>query len=129
MAYRVLIADDAGFVREILRMVCVSYGYEVVAEAQDGEEAVSLAIQHQPDVVIIDLVMPKLNGIAAAEAIKSSCPDTQLVAISTLDQSEMSEKAMHAGCVAYLKKPFSRREVGQVLSQIGFESTKGAQNV
>jgi response regulator NasT len=107
---RVVIAEDEALIRLDLKEMLEEEGYMVVAEAGDGEAAVELAREHQPDLVILDVKMPKLDGISAAEKIAEEriAPVLMLTAFS---QRELVERARDAGAMAYLVKPFSKSDV------------------
>ncbi len=114
---RVLIVDDAGFIREILNRICSSAGFLVVGQAVDGEEAVRQALALKPNFVLMDLVMPKKNGIQATKEILESLADVKVIACSTIEDDMMIEQALSAGCIDYLKKPFSRTMVINILNK------------
>ena len=104
MAIRILVAEDEALIRmDLVEMLCEA-GYEVVAEATNGEEAIALATEHTPDLCILDVKMPVLDGISAAEKIISIAPVLMLTAFS---QRELVERARDAGVMAYVVKPFS----------------------
>ncbi len=105
MPIRVLIVDDHGVVREGLRLYLSSDpDLEIVGEARNGAEAISLAHQLAPDVVLMDLIMPVMDGIAATVAIRSEMPDTEVVALtSVLEQATIAD-AVRAGAIGYLLK-------------------------
>ncbi|MEU3553043.1 ANTAR domain-containing response regulator [Streptomyces fragilis] len=107
---RVVIAEDEALIRLDLKEMLEEEGYTVVGEAGDGERAVELAREHRPDLVILDVKMPKLDGISAAEKIaeESIAPVLMLTAFS---QRELVERARDAGAMAYLVKPFSKSDV------------------
>jgi AmiR/NasT family two-component response regulator len=103
---RVLIAEDEALIRLDLAEMLDEAGYEVVAQASNGEEAVERAREHRPDLVIMDVKMPRLDGIAAASIIASEriAPVVMLTAFS---QRDLVERARDAGAMAYLVKPFT----------------------
>ncbi|WP_420000307.1 ANTAR domain-containing response regulator [Streptomyces boninensis] len=107
---RVVIAEDEALIRLDLKEMLEEEGYTVVGEAGNGEEAVKLAQEHRPDLVILDVKMPVLDGISAAEQIAadSIAPVLMLTAFS---QRELVERARDAGAMAYLVKPFSKSDV------------------
>ncbi|MBQ0988380.1 response regulator [Streptomyces sp. F63] len=107
---RVVIAEDEALIRLDLKEMLEEEGYSVVGEAGDGEKAVELAREHRPDLVILDVKMPVLDGISAAEQIaaESIAPVLMLTAFS---QRELVERARDAGAMAYLVKPFSKSDV------------------
>src|SRR5918912_2102565 len=102
---RVLIAEDETIIRLDLREVLERSGLEVCAEARDGEEAVELARSQQPDVAILDVKMPKLDGIEAARRILDERP-IPIVMLTAYDQEELLGRAVEAGVFGYLVKPF-----------------------
>jgi two-component system chemotaxis response regulator CheY len=112
---KLLVADDAAFVREVLIQIVKKAGFEVVGEAADGEEAVSRALELRPDVVIMDIVMPKKSGIQAAREILEKLPDVKIVACSTEGQETMVVKALEAGCCDFMTKPFQIADVVNIL--------------
>ena len=107
---RVVIAEDEALIRMDLAEMLQEEGYEVVGQAGDGESAVKLAAEHRPDLVILDVKMPILDGISAAERIGAEkiAPVLMLTAFS---QRELVERARDAGAMAYLVKPFSKADL------------------
>ena len=101
---RILVAEDEALIRMDLVEMLGEAGYEVVAQAADGAEAIELAQLHKPDLVILDVKMPVLDGISAAEKIIAIAPVLMLTAFS---QRELVERARDAGVMAYVVKPFS----------------------
>jgi len=103
-AIRILVAEDEALIRMDLVEMLIEAGYEVVAEASDGAQAIELAQLHKPDLAILDVKMPILDGISAAEKIIATAPVLMLTAFS---QRELVERARDAGVMAYVVKPFS----------------------
>ncbi len=103
---RVLVAEDETLIRLDIVETLTDAGYDVVAEASDGEEAIRLAQEHQPDLCVMDVKMPVTDGITAAERIldKHSCAVVMLTAFS---QTDLVERASAAGAMAYVVKPFT----------------------
>ena len=101
---RILVAEDEALIRMDLIEMLQEAGYHVVAQASNGEEAIALAIEHQPDLAILDVKMPVLDGISAAEKIISIAPVLMLTAFS---QRELVDRARDAGVMAYVVKPFT----------------------
>jgi len=101
---RILVAEDEALIRMDLVEMLQEAGYSVVAQATNGEEAISLATEHQPDLAILDVKMPVLDGISAAEKIISIAPVLMLTAFS---QKELVDRARDAGVMAYVVKPFT----------------------
>ena len=102
--YRILVAEDETLIRMDLVEMLGEAGYEVVAEASNGEEAVKLASEVKPDLALLDVKMPVLDGISAAEKIISISPVLMLTAFS---QKDLVERARDAGAMAYVVKPFT----------------------
>jgi two-component system, response regulator PdtaR len=109
-ALRVVIAEDEALIRLDLREMLIDAGFDVVGEAADGEQVVALANELHPDVVICDIKMPKMDGIAAAAQIAGNrvAPVVMLTAFS---QRDLIERARDAGAMAYLVKPFEKRDL------------------
>jgi response regulator NasT len=107
---RVLIAEDEALIRLDLAEMLDEAGYDVVAQASNGEEAVERAREHRPDLVIMDVKMPRLDGIAAASLIAEEriAPVVMLTAFS---QRDLVERARNAGAMAYLVKPFTMSDL------------------
>ena len=101
---RILIAEDETLIRMDLAEMLRENGYEVIAEATNGEEAIALAHELKPDLAILDVKMPKLDGITAAEEIVKLAPVWMLTAFS---QKDLVERALDAGVMAYVVKPFT----------------------
>ncbi len=109
-APRVVIAEDEALIRLDLAEMLTEEGYDVVGEAGDGEQAVALAIEHQPDLVVMDVKMPKLDGIAAAAQI-ARAKIAPVVMLTAFSQRELVERARDAGAMAYVVKPFTRSDL------------------
>jgi len=107
---RVVVAEDEALIRLDLAEMLTELGYEVVGQASDGEQAVELVKEHRPDVVIMDVKMPVLDGISAAEQIGKDriAPVVMLTAFS---QKELVERARDAGVMAYIVKPFTQADL------------------
>jgi response regulator NasT len=104
MSVRILVAEDEAIIRMDLIEMLQGAGYEVVAAATNGQEAIDFAIEHKPDLAILDVKMPVLDGISAASKIIEIAPVLMLTAFS---QKELVERARDAGVMAYVVKPFT----------------------
>jgi two-component system chemotaxis response regulator CheY len=124
MSKRVLVADDAVFMRELLREILTEGGYEVVAEAADGAEAVERFREHSPDVVTLDIVMPKKSGLDALREILSADPGACVVMCSALGQEALVMESLETGARDFIVKPF---KPDQVRSVVGRAIQKGAE--
>jgi len=107
---RVVIAEDEALIRMDLAEMLAEEGYDVVGQAGDGEKAVELAEAEQPDLVILDVKMPRLDGIAAAERIAAQ-RIAPVVILTAFSQRELVERARDAGAMAYLVKPFTKDDL------------------
>jgi two-component system, response regulator PdtaR len=107
---RVVIAEDEALIRMDLAEMLAEEGYDVVGQAADGEAAVELAEQHRPDLVVLDVKMPRLDGIAAAERIAAG-RIAPVVILTAFSQRELVERARDAGAMAYLVKPFTKEDL------------------
>lgn len=101
---RVLVAEDEAIIRMDVVATLAEAGLNVVAEAADGEEAVKLALELEPDVVVMDIKMPKLDGISAAEKITQK--KIPVVLLTAFSQADLVSRAAEAGALAYITKPF-----------------------
>jgi NarL family two-component system response regulator LiaR len=109
---RVLIVDDHALVRQGLRLFLkTAPDLEIVGEAADGEEAIRLATDMRPDVVLMDLMLPKLDGIKATEAVRKTLPDTQVVALTSVLEDASVVGAVKAGAIGYLLKNIEATEL------------------
>jgi NarL family two-component system response regulator LiaR len=109
---RLMIVDDHVVVRSGLSAFLLAYDdLRLVGEAGDGEEGVRLCRQIQPDVVLMDLVMPGLDGIASTRAIKEYCPQTQVIALTSFGEDERVQAVLKAGAISYLLKNVSAQEL------------------
>ena len=101
---RIVVAEDEALIRMDLVEMLGEAGYEVIAQASDGAQAIELVQEHKPDLAILDVKMPVLDGISAAEEIITTCPVLMLTAFS---QRELVDRARDAGVMAYVLKPFT----------------------
>jgi serine phosphatase RsbU (regulator of sigma subunit)/DNA-binding NarL/FixJ family response regulator len=113
---RVLLVDDHAVVRRGLSAFLLIFDdLELVGEAGSGEEAVHLCEQLQPDVVLMDLVMPEMNGAAATRAIRERCPQTQVIALTSFMEKDLVQGALEAGAIGYLLKNVSTDELAEAI--------------
>jgi NarL family two-component system response regulator LiaR len=116
MAIRILIADDHSVVRQGLRMFLgLDPDLEVIGEARDGAEALRLAHELKPDVVLMDLLMPVMDGIAAIGAIRRELPDTEVIALTSVLEDSSVVGAVRAGAIGYLLKDTEADELRRAI--------------
>lgn len=117
MAKKVLITDDTAFMRMTLKNVIEKNGFEVVGEAGDGEEAVAKYQELQPDLVTMDITMPKMDGITAIKEIMKVDSDARIIVCSAMGQKPMVIEALNAGAKDFLVKPFDAERVVEALKK------------
>jgi two-component system, response regulator PdtaR len=122
---RVLIADDDGLTLMVVKKILMAMGHAVVGEAGDGQQAVALAHETNPDLVILDIRMPKMDGLEAARLIQSQRP-TPIIILSAHTESGLGSEAAGAGANAYLVKPFTGEQLKPAieLALANFEKSK-----
>ncbi|MBX7258165.1 MAG: response regulator transcription factor [Candidatus Hydrogenedentes bacterium] len=119
MPLSVILADDHAVMRDGLRLILENQeGIRVVGDAGDGYAAVTLAKEHQPDIALLDVTMPNLNGIEAAHRIREVSPRTRVVILSVHDTSEHIFRALEAGAMGYLLKECAGREVVKAVREL-----------
>jgi two-component system, NarL family, response regulator LiaR len=116
MAIRVLITDDHGVVRQGLRMfLSLDPDFEVVGEAENGREALQMARELEPDVVLMDLLMPVMDGVSATGAIREELPGVEVVALTSVLEDTSVTGAVRAGAIGYLLKDTDSEELGRAI--------------
>lgn len=118
MVNRLVVADDTDDVRALLRLILGHHGFEVVAEAANGVEAVALTHQHQPDAVVLDLAMPLMSGIEAIPYIRRHAPLSKVVVFTGFDARLREDEAFAAGADAYVEKGEPAEELVAVLAEV-----------
>jgi len=117
MTKRVLVVDDSLLMRRMIADILRSTGWEVVAEATNGEEAVALYGQFRPDAVTLDIVMPGTNGMFALDRILQADPWAKIVVISALNQTKLISEAIRKGAHDFIAKPFLPEQVQETLNR------------
>ena len=113
---RVMLVDDHGMVRRgLMTYLKNEADLQVVGEARDGREAVRLCEQFQPDVILMDLVMPELDGIAATRLIRKQWPHVQVIALTSFGEKELVQNALQAGAISYLLKNVSGSDLAAAI--------------
>lgn len=118
MPLRVMIVDDALFMRNMLKDVFTRAGHEIVAEAEDGKQALQRYLEIRPDLVTMDIVMPKCSGIEALRDIIAADPQACVVMVSALGQDSLVLEAVEAGARDFIVKPFKEDKVLDVVRRV-----------
>lgn len=113
----VLIADDSEFMRNLLREI-LEEQHDVVAEVENGVEAVEVFKEEDPDLVMMDIVMPIRDGIEATNEIKSQSTDTKVIMCTSVGQEEKMKEAVKAGADGYITKPFQKPSVMEAIQDV-----------
>ena len=117
MAKRILIVDDAAFMRMMIRDILTKNGYEVVGEAQDGAQAIEKYKELQPDLITMDITMPEMDGIAALKEIRKIDSNAKVIMCSAMGQQAMVIDAIQAGAKDFIVKPFQADRVIEAITK------------
>ena len=113
---RVMIVDDHDMVRRgLATFLRVKADLELVGEASNGQEALQLCEQARPDVILMDLLMPEMDGLTATRAIRKRCPQVQVIALTSFQEKELVQEALQAGAISYLLKNVSVDELAEAI--------------
>jgi len=116
MTIKLVIVDDHAVVRSGLgRFLKVNKDFQLVAEASDGREAVQMVSLHKPDVVLMDLMMPEMDGVAATREIHQKYPDVRVIALTSFSEQNMVQGALQAGAIGYLQKNVTASELADAI--------------
>ncbi|MBT9545668.1 MAG: response regulator [Candidatus Sericytochromatia bacterium] len=118
MAARVLVVDDAAFMRMMIRDILVKNGYEVAGEAANGSEAVLKYQELRPDVTTMDITMPEMDGITAVREIRKIDPNARIIMCSAMGQQAMVLDAIQAGARDFIVKPFQEDRVIDAIKKV-----------
>jgi two-component system chemotaxis response regulator CheY len=118
---RVLIVDDNDMTRETLRVILRSEGYSVVGEAMDGDHAVDMAEKLKPDLILLDVLMPKVSGIEALRNIRLVLPHVKVLMVTSNKDQETVAEAVKIGISGYIVKPFNAKKVLDVMDGISHQ--------
>tara|TARA_B100000749_G_scaffold280893_1_gene280412 strand:+ start:13857 stop:14240 length:384 start_codon:yes stop_codon:yes gene_type:complete len=121
MAIKLVIADDAPFIREVIKQISETHGFKILGEAGDGSEVVQMVAELQPDIVIMDLVMPEKNGVEATEILMEKYPDLKVIVCTTVNNEGIVLRALKAGACDFITKPFTQEKfVATVRKAMGY---------
>lgn len=121
---RILIVDDSFYMRTMLKNMLADAGYEVVGEAPNGQTALELSRETNPDLITLDVILPDNTGLDVLKGIKAEQPDMKVIIVSAVGQEVIVNEAMEYGAKAYIVKPFSEEKVLEVVSQVLGEEPK-----
>lgn len=114
---KLLIVDDALIMRMKIRKIAKQAGWTVVAEARNGEEAVALYREHSPNLVTLDMVMPRMDGLLALKTIRESDPEAKVVMVSAVDQKDKLAECIESGAMDFIVKPFDDARLSDFFAQ------------
>ncbi|MDQ0161746.1 response regulator [Bacillus alveayuensis] len=117
MGKKILVVDDAAFMRMMIKDILTKNGYEVVAEAQDGVQAIEKYKELQPDLVTMDITMPEMDGITALKEIRKLNPNAKVIMCSAMGQQAMVIDAIQAGAKDFIVKPFQADRVIEAIKK------------
>ena len=118
MAKNILICDDAAFMRMMIKDILTKNGYNVVGEAENGAKGVEKYNELKPDLVLMDITMPEMDGIAALKAIKANDPGASVIMCSAMGQQAMVVESIQAGAKDFIVKPFQRDRVIEAIKKV-----------
>jgi len=116
--YSILICDDSAVLRKTLAYMLKDWGIETILEAKNGEEAVELYLEHRPDLVFMDIVMPKKSGLEALTEIRAKDPSARVVMASSTGTKKNLMTAIEGGSLDFIQKPFEKESVHTILRRI-----------
>lgn len=117
---RIIVTDDAPFLRSMLKDILQKIGHDVVGEAKDGYEAIQLYKEMKPDLITLDITMPKMNGLQALEEIRDYDPEAKIIMCSAMGQQEMVLRAIHSGAKDFITKPLHQDRIKESIRKVCF---------
>ncbi|SDM33683.1 response regulator [Halarsenatibacter silvermanii] len=118
MSRTVLVTDDAAFMRMTLKNTLSDEGFEVVAEAENGKDAIEKYREHNPDLVTMDITMPEVDGLEATKEILAEDPEAKIVMVSAMGQQKMVIEAIEAGAQDFIVKPFDDARIKEAVNKV-----------
>ncbi len=124
MALKVLIVDDSQIMRDVISKFLGNFDLEIAATARDGEEAIRLFRETEPDLVTLDITMPKIDGLAALKEMKKIRPDAQIIIVSAINDKSVVLKALDAGAALFINKPVSEAAIRTAIEKVLAQTTR-----
>ena len=118
MAKNILICDDAAFMRMMIKDILTKNGYNIVGEAENGAKAVEKSNELKPDLVLMDITMPEMDGIEALKKIKASDPNASIIMCSAMGQQAMVIESIQSGAKDFIVKPFQADRVLEAVQKV-----------
>ena len=118
MGKNILICDDAAFMRMMIKDILTKNGYNVVGEAENGVKAIEMYKETQPDLVLMDITMPEMDGIGALKGIRSEDPNANVIMCSAMGQQAMVIEAIQSGAKDFIVKPFQAERVLEAVKKV-----------
>jgi two-component system chemotaxis response regulator CheY len=118
MKHRVLVVDDSFYMRTMLKNMLTDAGYNIIGEAADGETAIRLAREANPDLVTLDLILPDNTGLDVLKGIHKDNPSIRVIIVSAVGQEAIVNEAIQNGAQAYIVKPFAEEKVLDIVSNV-----------
>ena len=118
MAKNIMIVDDAAFIRLMIKDILTKNGYNVVGEAENGVKAIEMYKETKPDLVLMDITMPEMDGIGALKGIRSEDPNANVIMCSAMGQQAMVIEAIQSGAKDFIVKPFQAERVLEAVKKV-----------
>ncbi|RYE22236.1 MAG: response regulator [Sphingobacteriales bacterium] len=118
MKHRVLVVDDSFYMRTMLKNMLTDAGYNIVGEASDGESAIRMAQETNPDLITLDLILPDNTGLDVLKGIKKDNPNMKVIIVSAVGQEAIVNEAISSGARAYIVKPFAEEKVLEIVASV-----------
>jgi two-component system, chemotaxis family, chemotaxis protein CheY len=115
---RILVVDDAAFMRMMLKNIILELGHEVVGEAGNGQQALAMFQELQPDLVTMDITMPDMDGIAAVKEIRAVDPNAKIIMVSAMGQQALVLEAIQSGAKDFIVKPFEKERIRDAIQRV-----------
>jgi two-component system chemotaxis response regulator CheY len=115
---RILLVDDSTYIRAVLGSIITEAGFEVAGEAADGEEAIRKYMHLKPDLVLMDVIMEPMNGMAATKAILNKDPEAKILMVTVLEDKDILVDLMKMGAKGYITKPFSKNKIAEKVKEV-----------